>query len=1053
MRRTRPPRLGLGLLLAFTLLDSSAARAQTVPTGYQEYHVVGHEQHVLDFMETATGADFPDGTDSIVSMTASADGQVVRYDHWEDGFEVDILNPVQPTTLVFGDGDLANGSATDYTNDPRVTGDSIFRGTNLDLNSDQTSGPALRQYVPLVPTRDPADVRFDGGDRIYSSGGPLSLVHVQGPFGFPFIGGASEILSKEAVGELLAFTITIGEDTFTDYGGDDTPGEPFEAVALNLVSFEDGTSVTIENPQGDEVNFVLNKGQHYSSLGWIDTDDSVAAGITINEGSEVRSSAPLAGVIFTIGPNNYTSRFFPILPDRMHSTDFTIAAPGIDTAAMGNTPTNVYLFNPNSDDITVQATDTDGSASFVIPGRGSVAYSDATAMNRMVPTGSTTRLLSDRDFWGLVAYDHQSGGVDWGCSLIATEYLTSYYSIAFAPGTLDPATDHANRAARGCDGVTPCDSLNGAPIFVGAVSNRTRVQVDLDGDGNWDEIDTNADDVLDPAPLPDNTYLIDALQTLKIYDPSDYDNAGTQVRANKPVNLAYGEDPDTAAGGDAVRDAGYTVYPYHQSFLDKVFFLEQEASPSSVPTTGGRITVTMRLSSGRFAPLTSIIVSDDLAPELAYVPGSTLVTYPDGSTDTTDPAVTGTPAAGERLDWTLSPNQMLVDEELVIQFEADLPGSAPVDSYSFHARSTGFLDGSQFSPEDTSFVLKSNLQVVATAVELEAGTSELINNTISIVNTGPLETNSELGFSIPAGTSYEAGSANLGGTFDSGQNAVVWPIGDLPTGASGPFTFQLRVNPGSEAGQVVGGPATLDSDVTPGLVSNTTATTVVAPVLVGSKSGPAAVLPGDAGEFLLQVRNDGTRPATNVLLVDPLPSNVTYVAESMEHRIDGGAWVPLTDANGDDEGEAFPDRLELLLANLPVGSELEMRFRFSVDGGEPAGSFINNQATFSSFEVVEAVTNLSQVLVDLDTDMDGLADRTEDDLGTDPTIADTDGDGLDDGQEVLVESTDPFDRDSDDDGLSDGEEVTTTTTDPLDADSDDDGLQDGTELGRSSGVA
>ena len=42
--------------------------------------------------------------------------------------------------------------------------------------------------------------------------------------------------------------------------------------------------------------------------------------------------------------------------------------------------------------------------------------------------------------------------------------------------------------------------------------------------------------------------------------------------------------------------------------------------------------------------------------------------------------------------------------------------------------------------------------------------------------------------------------------------------------------------------------------------------------------------------------------------------------------------------------------------------------------------------------------------------------------------------------------TDPNDADSDDDGLSDGDEVNTYGTDPNDADSDDDGLSDGEEV-------
>jgi len=84
-----------------------------------------------------------------------------------------------------------------------------------------------------------------------------------------------------------------------------------------------------------------------------------------------------------------------------------------------------------------------------------------------------------------------------------------------------------------------------------------------------------------------------------------------------------------------------------------------------------------------------------------------------------------------------------------------------------------------------------------------------------------------------------------------------------------------------------------------------------------------------------------------------------------------------------------------------------------------------------------------------DTDGDGLIDGDELALGTDPNNPDTDGDGLSDGAEVLTHLTDPLDADTDNDGLSDGDEIGSAgmgCTDPLVADSDGDGLSDGAEV-------
>ncbi len=81
-----------------------------------------------------------------------------------------------------------------------------------------------------------------------------------------------------------------------------------------------------------------------------------------------------------------------------------------------------------------------------------------------------------------------------------------------------------------------------------------------------------------------------------------------------------------------------------------------------------------------------------------------------------------------------------------------------------------------------------------------------------------------------------------------------------------------------------------------------------------------------------------------------------------------------------------------------------------------------------------------------DPDHDGLTNREERQLGTDPKKADTDGDGLSDGDEVKKYNTNPLKADTDGDGLSDGDEVLKYHTDPNKADTDGDGLSDGDEV-------
>lgn len=76
-----------------------------------------------------------------------------------------------------------------------------------------------------------------------------------------------------------------------------------------------------------------------------------------------------------------------------------------------------------------------------------------------------------------------------------------------------------------------------------------------------------------------------------------------------------------------------------------------------------------------------------------------------------------------------------------------------------------------------------------------------------------------------------------------------------------------------------------------------------------------------------------------------------------------------------------------------------------------------------------------------DFDRDGLSDRRERAIKTNPRKADTDRDTLRDGREVRYTKTNPRKADTDGDGVGDGSEVL-DGLDPRDPDSDDDGARD-----------
>lgn len=81
-----------------------------------------------------------------------------------------------------------------------------------------------------------------------------------------------------------------------------------------------------------------------------------------------------------------------------------------------------------------------------------------------------------------------------------------------------------------------------------------------------------------------------------------------------------------------------------------------------------------------------------------------------------------------------------------------------------------------------------------------------------------------------------------------------------------------------------------------------------------------------------------------------------------------------------------------------------------------------------------------------DDDRDGLIKSLEKVYGTDHKNPDTDGDGVNDGDEVNSYKTNPLKADTDGDGISDMDEINKYNTNPIKTDSDDDGISDIEEI-------
>ncbi len=141
-------------------------------------------------------------------------------------------------------------------------------------------------------------------------------------------------------------------------------------------------------------------------------------------------------------------------------------------------------------------------------------------------------------------------------------------------------------------------------------------------------------------------------------------------------------------------------------------------------------------------------------------------------------------------------------------------------------------------------------------------------------------------------------------------------------------------------------------------------------------------------------------------------------------------YVRLEAGPSDLDGDGMPDKFEEQYA-----------FLNSEDAADAA--LDEDQDGLTNLEEYQVASNPSEA----DTDGDTLNDADEVRVHqTRPDLADSDGDSLDDAAEINVHESDPNVVDTDGDSLRDGDEVNVHQTDPTVADSDTDGVDDATEV-------
>ena len=729
-------------LVGFAVLGLAAPSfgATDCTTPLQTYYVPFPAEQVKawadDLKNDATNTDF---IRSVQSITVTRDLTVICYDHWEDGYEDDLRFPTSSTTLIWGDGNLANGVA------PGDADDLLVAGQVLPIEEDVPANPRgttiLRDARDKLLSSDPIKV----SRAAWPSDASTTNTGAQ-------LGGSVEVYDTNRWGTV--FEAPIGEDITTN-------GAAWEWVGFTVMARADGTRLDVDL-DGDGI-------QEYLGLP-LDEGQSVLIQ-DIRVGAKLVASAPIQVQMITadVG-SNYQGRWYSLVPRPDWDNSYWAAMPqmgdGDGNTADGEGLTRIHVYNPNTNPITVRIDHRGGAnpdATLVVPPGGFADYNVPCLVNQdpcqaANRTGTHLSTLSEADeFYAVSTVDAPNQLYDWGYTLVEENNLSTELVVGWAKGSTGLAT-------------------NISPLWVTPIATTT-ILVDFDGNGTADQ--TFAD--------------VQPLQIVRITDNGDNDQTGTIIRSSPPVKLSgvWGQDPASASSGQPTQlDMGNVIVPSPVLVLQKVDELVQDLDGNGTIDPGDVLRYTIRIFNNGdqalpVAPATLVEISDNLAPGVTYLPGSTTIErcaayslgcVPDTTTALADdvfPATTPFPldcipsdCSGADDGYALGDDDLRVtldiDETAILSFEVALD---PDYDDSTVTNTTTAVSGSTQSSTSTATSPVPSGGLAITKVSGAGGLvdpGELYDYTVTVTNTGS-EVNENVAVydRVPNGTSYVQNAPNF----------------------------------------------------------------------------------------------------------------------------------------------------------------------------------------------------------------------------------------------------------------------------------------------------
>ncbi len=306
------------------------------------------------------------------------------------------------------------------------------------------------------------------------------------------------------------------------------------------------------------------------------------------------------------------------------------------------------------------------------------------------------------------------------------------------------------------------------------------------------------------------------------------------------------------------------------------FSVDIEKSGADVVNAGADLTYTLNWSVSGNAPVDSLIITDPIPANTAFVSASA------GGTEAAG-VVTwdlGAHVPGDlgSVTLTVHVNSPLTNGT-VLPNTAELCGTVsgiPSDKFTAEAE-TGRCDSDSIQTTVTSSpiiaVVKSD-----TPDPVQAGAQLTYTLAWTVTGNSPV-TNLVLTDPIPTNTTFV--SATNGGAYDAGSNAITWSLGNHVPGDSGSVSFIVTVATPLIDDTILTNTATIDSaENNP--VSDTEQTTVASSAALAlTKSDDAdPVAPGASLTYTLNWSVSGNSPVTNLVLTDNLPTELTFSSAS-----------------------------------------------------------------------------------------------------------------------------------------------------------------------------